>query len=92
MPHKSNNRLTEAEGVPHRERSPAPAALGRAPNGGTPLRLLLLGAEPTSLNRIMTDLEISKSSASVAARLLEQYTPARRHGERGSKRASCEVS
>jgi DNA-binding transcriptional regulator GbsR (MarR family) len=40
----------------------------------------------------MTDLEISKSSASVAARLLEQYTPARRHGERGSKRASCEVS
>jgi DNA-binding transcriptional regulator GbsR (MarR family) len=39
-----------------------------------------------------TDLEISKSSASVAARLLEQYTLARRHGERGSKRALYEVS
>jgi len=48
---------------------------------------LLLSAEPVSLDRITTDLEISKSSASVAARLLEKYTLARRHGERGSKRA-----
>jgi DNA-binding transcriptional regulator GbsR (MarR family) len=65
---------------------------GVPPNGGTPLRLLLLGAAPTSLNRIMTDLEISKSSASFAARLLDHYTPARRHGERGSQRALHEVS
>jgi DNA-binding transcriptional regulator GbsR (MarR family) len=53
---------------------------------------LLLSAEPASLDRMTTDLEISKSSASVAARLLEQYTLARRHGERGSKRALYEVS
>jgi hypothetical protein len=53
---------------------------------------LLLSADPVSLDRITTDLEISKSSASVAARLLEQYTLARRHGERGSKRALYEVS
>ena len=53
---------------------------------------LLLSAEPVSLDRMTTDLEISKSSASVAARLLEQYTLARRHGERGSKRALYEVS
>jgi len=53
---------------------------------------LLLSAEPVSLDRITSDLEISKSSASVAARLLEQYTLARRHGERGSKRALYEVS
>lgn len=53
---------------------------------------LLLSAEPVSLDRITADLEISKSSASVAARLLEQYTLARRHGERGSKRALYEVS
>jgi DNA-binding transcriptional regulator GbsR (MarR family) len=53
---------------------------------------LLLSAEPVSLDRMTTDLEISKSSASIAARLLEQYTLARRHGERGSKRVSYEVS
>lgn len=53
---------------------------------------LLLCAEPVSLDRITTELEISKSSASVAARLLEQYTLARRQGERGSKRALYEVS
>lgn len=53
---------------------------------------LLLSAEPVSLDRITADLEMSKSSASVAARLLEQYTLARRHGERGSKRALYAVS
>jgi DNA-binding transcriptional regulator GbsR (MarR family) len=53
---------------------------------------LLLSAEPVSLDRITVDLEMSKSSASVAARLLEKYTLARRHGERGSKRALYEVS
>jgi DNA-binding transcriptional regulator GbsR (MarR family) len=53
---------------------------------------LLLSAEPVSLDRIASDLEISKSSASVAARLLEQYTLVRRHGVRGSKRALYGVS
>jgi len=53
---------------------------------------LLLSAEPVSLDRITVDLEVSKSSASVAARLLEKYTLARRQGERGSKRALYEVS
>ena len=53
---------------------------------------LLLSAGPVSLDRITNDLEISKSSASVAARLLEQYTLTRRHGERGSKRALYAVS
>jgi DNA-binding transcriptional regulator GbsR (MarR family) len=53
---------------------------------------LLLNPEPVSLDRITADLQISKSSASVAARLLEQYTLVRRLGERGSKRALFEVS
>lgn len=53
---------------------------------------LLLNAEPVSLDRIAAELGISKSSASVAARLLEQYTLVRRRGERGSKRALYEVS
>jgi predicted transcriptional regulator len=53
---------------------------------------LLLKPEPVSLDCIAADLEISKSSASVAARLLEQYTLVRRLGERGSKRALYEAS
>lgn len=53
---------------------------------------LLLRANPASLDQITADLEISKSSASVAARLLEMYTLVRRHGERGSKRALYTVS
>ncbi|SFJ80060.1 DNA-binding transcriptional regulator GbsR, MarR family [Bosea sp. OK403] len=53
---------------------------------------LLLHAEPVSLDRITAELEISKSSASVAARLLEAYRLAQRHGERGSKRALYAVS
>ena len=46
---------------------------------------LLLRPEPVSLDRITVDLQVSKSSASVAARLLEMYTLVRRHGERGSR-------
>ena len=53
---------------------------------------LLLSAEPASLDRAATDLGMSKSSASVAARLLEQYTLVRRRGEPGTKRAFYEIS
>ena len=48
---------------------------------------LLLRPSPVSLDQITEDLGISKSSASVAARLLESYTLARRHSELGTKRA-----
>jgi hypothetical protein len=53
---------------------------------------LLLSPEPVSLDRIAADLEVSKSSASVAARLLEMYTLAHRHGQRGSRRVLYEAS
>ncbi|MDQ8730207.1 hypothetical protein [Bradyrhizobium sp. LHD-71] len=53
---------------------------------------LLLSAEPADLDRIARDLEIGKSSASVAARLLEKYMLVRRLGVRGSKRVLYEVS
>jgi DNA-binding transcriptional regulator GbsR (MarR family) len=53
---------------------------------------LLLNPDPVSLDRITSDLEISKSSASVAARLLESYMLARRRSERGTKRALYEAS
>ena len=92
MPNKSNNSMT-----PAKQRFIEDVARLLVPWGvpQTAARLygyLLLSAEPVSLDRITTDLEMSKSSASVAARLLEQYTLARRHGERGSKRALYEVS
>jgi DNA-binding transcriptional regulator GbsR (MarR family) len=53
---------------------------------------LLLCQDPVSLDQITEGLEISKSSASVAARLLESYTLARRHGEPGTKRALYAVA
>ena len=53
---------------------------------------LLLRAEPVSLDRMAADLQISKSGASVAARLLEMYTMVRRHGQRGSRRVLYEAS
>jgi DNA-binding transcriptional regulator GbsR (MarR family) len=53
---------------------------------------LLLCPEPVSLDRITVDLEVSKSSASVAARLLQMYTLVRRGGERGSRRVLYEAS
>lgn len=92
MPNMSNNRPTEPE-----RRFIEDVARLLLPWGvpQTAARLygyLLLRAEPVTLDRITTDLQVSKSSASVAARLLEKYTLARRHGERGSKRALYEVS
>ncbi len=47
---------------------------------------LLLKAEPTGLDRICEQLEISKSTASVAARELEYSGMIKRHSQRGTKR------
>ena len=47
---------------------------------------LLLAAEPVSLDQIVADLQVARSTAFVAARLLEQYMLARRIGQRGTKR------
>lgn len=53
---------------------------------------LLLSEAPVSLDRIVDDLEISKSTASVAAHLLEMYTLVRRSGQRGTRRVLFEPS
>jgi DNA-binding transcriptional regulator GbsR (MarR family) len=53
---------------------------------------LLLFPEPVGLDRISADLAVSKSSTSVAARLLEKYRLVLRHGEPGSRRVLYEVS
>jgi DNA-binding transcriptional regulator GbsR (MarR family) len=53
---------------------------------------LLLSPRPVSLDQIAGDLGMSKSSTSVAARLLESYTLAHRHREPGTKRALYAVA
>lgn len=53
---------------------------------------LLLSENPVSLDRMVADLEISKSTASVAAHLLEMYTLIRRSGQRGTRRVLFEAS
>jgi DNA-binding transcriptional regulator GbsR (MarR family) len=53
---------------------------------------LLLSEAPVGLDRIVADLEISKSTASVAAHLLEMYTLVRRSGQRGTRRVLFEPS
>jgi DNA-binding transcriptional regulator GbsR (MarR family) len=53
---------------------------------------LLLCPHPVSLDQITEDLGVSKSSASVAARLLESYTLVHRHREAGTKRALYAVA
>lgn len=53
---------------------------------------LLLSADAVTLDQMSEELGVSKSSASVAARLLERYFLARRFSERGSKRVFYEAS
>lgn len=62
------------------------APWGMAPAMGSLYGYLLLSSEPVSLDDIAADLDIAKSSASVAARLLERHRLARRYPERGSRR------
>jgi predicted DNA-binding transcriptional regulator len=53
---------------------------------------LLLCESPVSLDDIVAELEVSKSTASVAARLLVMYTLARRQSQRGTRGILYEVS
>lgn len=53
---------------------------------------LLLDSGPVSLDQISSDLEISKSTASVAARTLENHMLIKRRTEKGSKRIFYVVS
>jgi DNA-binding transcriptional regulator GbsR (MarR family) len=59
---------------------------GMAPATARLYGYLLLAPEPVTLDQMAADLGISKSSASVAARLLERGLLARRFSEPGSKR------
>ncbi|MGA9775354.1 MAG: hypothetical protein WBU92_05475 [Candidatus Dormiibacterota bacterium] len=65
---------------------------GLAPSAGRLWGYLLMRSAPASLDQIAADLQISKSSASVAARQLEQILLARRSGQPGSRRALYEAT
>jgi DNA-binding transcriptional regulator GbsR (MarR family) len=53
---------------------------------------LLIVAEPADLDTVASVLGMAKSSASVAARALEQYSLTRRHTEGGTKRVRYSAS
>lgn len=59
---------------------------GMQPSLANLYAFLLVSPEPVGLDAITAELRMAKSSASVAARLLEHYGLARRHTEPGSKR------
>ena len=59
---------------------------GMQPSAASLYAYLLLCDAPATLDDISASLGMAKSSASVAARSLEQFGLARRHGEPGSKR------
>ncbi len=68
------------------------AQWGLGPTLGRIWGYLLLSSEPASLDLIAGDLGISKSSASVTTRQLEQFLLARRSGQPGSRRALYEAN
>lgn len=92
MPNMSNKSLTDAERRFIADMARLLVHWGVPPTAARLYGYLLLVPQPVSLDRMTADLEVSKSSASVAARLLEQYRLALRHGDRGSKRVLYEVS
>jgi DNA-binding IclR family transcriptional regulator len=53
---------------------------------------IMLSPEPLTLDELVAGLGVSKSSASVAARLLERYGIVRCHTERGTKRVRYGVA
>jgi DNA-binding transcriptional regulator GbsR (MarR family) len=62
------------------------APWGLQPGTASLYAYLLLCDEPVTLDEIANSLGMAKSSVSVAARSLEQFGLARRHGETGTKR------
>ncbi len=92
VPNDPNNGLTNAERAFVNDIARLMVPWGVPQTAARLYGYLLIALEPVSLDRIAADLEVSKSSASVAARLLEMYTLARRHGERGSRRVLYEAS
>jgi hypothetical protein len=66
--------------------------MGMPPIAGRMHGYLLLASEPATLDAMVDGLGISKSSASVAARLLERHGVIRRFAEPGTKRIRYGIS
>lgn len=66
--------------------------LGLAPIPARMQGLLMISLRPLTLDEMASALQASKSSVSVAARLLERYGVALRLPERGSKRVRYAIS
>lgn len=66
--------------------------MGMQPIAARMYGYLLLSNEPLSLDELVTGLGVSKSSASVATRVLERFGIARRFTEPGTKRVRYGIS
>lgn len=91
MSNIAGSRLTEDQSRFIDELAALVAPWGMSMTAARLYAYLQLRTEPASLDEIAADLEVSKSNASTAARLLEEVGNARRLGVRGSKRV-CYVA
>ena len=88
---KAANSLTERQHRFVEDLGRYMATHGVAATSGRVIGYLLLSPQPVSLDQMAADLEISKSSASVAARQVELFGLGRRIGQRGSRRVLYEA-
>ena len=86
MTNMSNNGLSAEQRRFIDDMSALQVPWGMQPGTANLYAFLLLCDEPVTLDTIAATLGMAKSSASVAARSLEQFGLARRHAEPGSKR------
>lgn len=86
MPNMSNNRLSSHQRQFVDELASLLTPWGLPIAAARLYGYLQLQNEPVSLDEIAADLDISKSSACTAARILESHGNARRLGVRGTKR------
>jgi DNA-binding transcriptional regulator GbsR (MarR family) len=92
MPNLTNKETREARDRFIQGMAQVLVPLGVPPTAARLYGYLLLCEEPVSLDRMVADLAISKSTASVAAHLLEMYTLIRRIGQPGTRRVLFEAS
>lgn len=86
MSNMSISELTGAQRQFVEELTALQVTWGMQPSTASIYAYLLICDEPVTLDAIAATLGMAKSSASVAARALEQFGLARRHTEAGSKR------